>query len=125
MTQEKKENIISFPTNKIVRNIPSEQKKKLMDKQFLDEISEITYSMGEDIQEMIQSVTPEKFNEDALKRDLSFSVAIITAMVYRMHGLDHPLQEFIDDHVSILSEKEVMEIKFTPEFDMDPPVDVA
>lgn len=105
---KQKENVLSFPTNRIVREVPSERKKELMDKKFQEEIGEVARNINDEVLEMLLSVTPENYDKKRFSIDASFATAILSATVARLHGLKHPLHKFIDDHIKAIPAEEMI-----------------
>ena len=48
------------------------------------------------MEEYPNNITPSKDDPEILEKDLSFIAGAIKSSIYRMHGISHPFQEFID-----------------------------
>jgi hypothetical protein len=98
--------VISFPSNKIVREYPQnieiiEKAKEKSVKKFADDVIDI---LAETCYEQIESIGLNTENEK-FDRDFSFVVETIRATVYRNLEISHHLHEFIDNNLEITTPK--------------------
>lgn len=94
--------VISFPSNKIVREYPQnieilEKAKEKSVKKFADDVIDI---LAETCYEQIESLGLDVEVEN-FDRDFSFIVETIRATVYRNLELPHHLHEFIDNNLEV------------------------
>ena len=94
--------VISFPSNKIVREYPQnieilEKAKEKSVKKFADDVIDI---LAETCYEQIESLGLNVETKD-FDRDFSFVVETIRATVYRNLELPHHLHEFIDNNLEV------------------------
>lgn len=94
--------VISFPTSKIVREYPQnieilEKAKEKSVKKFADDVIDI---LAENCYNQIETLGLNTETEN-FDRDFSFVVETIRATIYRNLELPHHLHEFIDNNLEI------------------------
>lgn len=107
---DNKATIIKFPEQKIVRINPELGKgdrQMRADRNLSDEITANLFT-GLILDSLEQAYGIDVDNEDFAKY-YSFIVALFQATMYKYHGLEHPLHEFMDNHVKVAAESEALE----------------
>jgi hypothetical protein len=94
--------VISFPSNKIVREYPQnieilEKAKEKSVKKFADDVIDI---LAETCYEQIESLGLNVESEN-FDTDFSFVVETIRATIYRNLELPHHMHEFIDNNLEV------------------------
>lgn len=100
------ENIVNFPTSRIVResiNVEAiELAKEKSTQKFADTITEdLIGNMIEDLENSGLDV-----DTDSFMKDFSLTVDSLRATVYRHFSIDHHLHEFIDNNVKMVKKKD-------------------
>lgn len=101
-----KATIIKFPEQNIVRLNPEfdqGDRKMRANRNLSDDITTTLFTGL--ILDILEQNGIDIDNEDFAKY-YSFIVALFQAMMYRYHGLEHPLHEFMDTHFKITVENE-------------------
>lgn len=93
--------IINFPETKIIRNIPTDRKKEILDKKFKGEIEELIKEFCDDVTEELYSFAPEVYDESMVLKDISLVASVLAAAICRFHNIPHPMHKFIDDNIKI------------------------
>ena len=97
------DNILAFPKNKIVREVPPELEEELAKKK---EKSRQNYADAM-VEDFVGSLYGELENcgldtsEVNFQKDFVFAAAALKATVYRNLGIEHPLHKMIDKSVHI------------------------
>lgn len=97
--------IIQFPESRIVREVPSEAVKAMLDKGARKQIDEVVDGVqGSFFQELMEyGIDTETEN---FYKDFSYLCHVAKALVYRNFKLEHELHPFLDETVEVLSEDE-------------------
>jgi hypothetical protein len=97
--------ILQFPKNKIVREVPidNERLEKAKTQSVKNFAESLVANIGENILLDLEQgagleVTPK--NED-FTRDFFFALDVLRATIYRQLELDHHLHDYINEHVKV------------------------
>ena len=94
--------VITFPTNKIVREYPQhierlEKVKQKSVQKFADDVIEI---LAENAYDQIEALGLDT-DDEKFDRDFAFAVETIRATIYRNLEIPHHLHEFIDNNLEV------------------------
>jgi hypothetical protein len=125
------DNIIEFPEKRIKRWFPEaepeiiKEAKKLATQNFANDITDnIIKRIIKEYQ--MAGVNTQK-DVGQFEKDLSFTVEAVRSMTYRLLGIKHHLQDFIDSNVKLKDMEDVdienenaeIIVGFTPDFEID------
>ena len=95
--EKEKTNVLEFPKNKVVRDVPPEILEKRNEKQ-LHKFADFV------VEEMIEAIISE-FDCYALQisePDIVLIMEAVRSAINRSHNIDHPLQKFVDKNIKAL-----------------------
>lgn len=101
------DNVFQFPKDKIIREVPPnleeiEKHRERGRQNYADDI------VGDIIENLIALLDSYGVDQDGknFERDFTFAIDTLRSMIYRAMNVDHTLQEFVDNHVSIVKKDE-------------------
>lgn len=110
MKEQNEAKVLQFPQSRIVREVPLPAIEAALAK-----------GQQNQIDEMVGNITTVLYGEflelglddekETFTKDFSFLVDIVRATIYRNFKLKHPMHEFIDKNVSLITSEEIEKIK--------------
>ena len=96
-------NVFKFPENKIVREIPPniEEIEKHRERGRQNYAEDIVNDIIENLIALLDSYGVDQDGKN-FERDFTFAIDTVRSMIYRAMNVEHTLQEFVDNHVSIM-----------------------
>lgn len=100
-------NVFKFPENKIVREIPPniEEIEKHRERGRQNYAEDIVNDIIENLIALLDSYGVDQDGKN-FERDFTFAIDTVRSMIYRAMNVEHTLQEFVDNHVSIMKKDE-------------------
>ena len=98
------ENVISFPSDRIVEKRDVSQDPKVVEKMRLQNTKNFVETAVDDISmNLLRNFVDlaMKTNQPAFTKDLALLVDVMRGMIYRDFGLDHPAQKLSDKMVDL------------------------
>jgi hypothetical protein len=103
--EEKGAEIIKFPSSRIIREVPQEALKAMLQKGELNQINDL-------VDDICSSIYQELFEcgidteTESFYRDFSYLSHVARATIYRNFRIDHELHPFLDETVKVLTKEE-------------------
>lgn len=93
--------IIPFPKNKIVRLFPQDSDEIIAQKRKLRIADKLLSELIVDFMEEIKEGYELDISSTESRKDFSYLMEVLRSSVYRVFGIDHPLQQYVDMNVQI------------------------
>ena len=106
-TPSKEAKIIGFPEAKIVRLPPDPNEEEEHTKMLERRAENITRELLSDIIDEFTIGYGIDVENEIFQRDFSYAMECINAVIYRSLGLTHPMHEFLDECIEVVSPEDI------------------